>query len=147
LDVPKLSTATPEDVDQSMTGFRPDAEGDYTFQLSVTNSQGVSDTCQTRVTAKAFLGLWIEATSSAPGDVALHRLHPLAGHPPGASTWFSLPYDCYYSNQNPFWDSLGRADDPFLERDDEGSTGPEIIRIDAPSTEHSYDIGVHWFGS
>ena len=78
------------------------------------------------------------------GRLDLHLFHPDAGDVLNPATWFNLPYDCYYSNANPYWDSLARGDDPFLDRDDESGTGPENIRIDSPSTTHPYEIGADW---
>src|SRR5262249_13677757 len=72
---------------------------------------------------------------------------PLAGDPLSARTWFGIPYDCTTTNQSPYWDTASHGDDPVLVRDDEVGQGPEEIRIDEPSTSHSYDIGVHWYSS
>src|SRR5262249_21369052 len=95
LQAPPLSTAVPDQPDQCVTNFRPDVAGEYTFQLTVKNAGGYTDSCKTTVQADTFLGLWIETTWSAPDDIDLHLFHPSAGDVLNPNTWFSLPYDCY----------------------------------------------------
>jgi hypothetical protein len=75
------------------------------------------------------------------GDVDLHLIHP------SAATWFSSPYDCYYSNTRPSWDAAGTADDPRLDIDDIPGDGPENINIDVPVVGQTYRVGVHHYRS
>ncbi len=147
INAPAGSFATLSEPFACETQFRPDVPGDYDFELVVRDPQGNEDRCQTRVTASVYDGLWIETTWSSPDDLDLHLFHPDAGDILDPATWFQLPYDCYYSNQAPYWDEVGRADDPSLDRDDTDGTGPENARIDQPSQLHGYRIGVHWFRS
>ncbi len=147
INAPADSIAQLGDPQSCTATFRPDVQGDYDFELVVRDPQGNEDRCQTRVHAALYDGLWVETTWSAPDDLDLHIFHPDAGDVLDPATWFVLPWDCYYSNQSPYWDAPGRADDPYLDRDDTGGTGPENARIDVPDLTHEYEIGVHWFRS
>lgn len=144
-EAPPASVNLPADPTGCSTTFRPDQEGDYRLRLTVTDGDGRTGSCTADVRAEPYDGLWIETTWSAPDDVDLHLFHADAGDVLDPATWFNLPYDCHFSNMSPHWDSYFRVDDPHLVRDDEVGTGPEIIRIDSPSTAHAYEIGVHWF--
>jgi hypothetical protein len=60
---------------------------------------------------------------------------------------FELLNDCYFLQKNPDWGQAGWSlDDPYLDRDDLDSGGPEEINLAAPS-EDRYDIYVHYYGA
>ncbi len=54
----------------------------------------------------------------------------------------SAGLDCAFANRSPEWGSSGRADDPRLDVDDVGGSGPEVITLDAPA-DGSYRVSVH----
>jgi len=124
-----------------------DVVGSHVLQFTVTDSLGVSSSCQVTITVNPIGDLWIELTWDRNNDMDLHLQHPSAGNSHNANSWgFSaLGYDCYYGDTNPAWDNAGVADDPSLDRDDISGRGPENIRINTPRTNHDYIVGVHMY--
>ncbi|MGI5862751.1 MAG: Ig-like domain-containing protein [Myxococcales bacterium] len=125
----------------------PELVGAYTLALTVTDPRGASDTCTTRVTARAPGGLWVELVWGLPGDVDLHLLHPSGGPAHERSSWSRAPFDCYFGNMRPSWDLPGPRDDPRLDRDDVAQVGAENIQILEPSLDHPYSVGFAWFAN
>ena len=122
-----------------------DVVGTHQLRFTVTDSAGLTSSCDVSITVNPLGDLWVELTWSVPNDMDLHLLHPLAGSSHVASSWHTQPYDCDYLNKTPSWDAPGTADDPSLDRDDIPGQGPENTRINVPNTTHLYTIGVHMF--
>jgi len=130
--------------------FMPDIVGEFRMRLTVTDDDGMVDTCEFSVFALGE-GLRIEIFWNPPespndhSDVDLHLLHPTA---PG---WFNQQLDCYYANciayggTNLPWDLPTIVDNPRLDLDDTDGYGPENINIDEPVVGHQYKVGVHFF--
>ena len=157
LDIPAGSSSTPPaPADAATTRFSPDVAGDYTLQLTVTDDDGQTGTCETVVRALVAEGLRVElywnppdrSCHTSPGtagcdssDVDFHLLHPMA------TRWFDDALDCYYSTcigDGLSWFEAGRDDDPRLDLDQTDGFGPENINIDVPATA-TYRIGAHFF--
>lgn len=87
----------------------------------------------------------------AGSDLDLHFLHPWAagpdldgdGQPDG---WFDIPFDTFWFNAQPNWNSYdpNLDDDPGLDRDDTDGAGPENINLDIPENV-TYRVGVHYW--
>jgi len=122
-----------------------DVVGTHVLQFTVTDSSGLTTSCTTTITVNPLGNLWVELTWSAPNDMDLHLLHPSGGAAHTASSWKVAPYDAYFANTNPLWDTASTTDDPSLDRDDIVGQGPENMRINNPSTTHGYTIGVHMY--
>ncbi|MDI7268721.1 MAG: MopE-related protein [Myxococcota bacterium] len=137
---PAGSAATPASPSSASTPFTPDLVGEYRLRFTATDNEGLSASCEVRVTATGQ-GLRIELFWNIAGDVDLHLLHPTA------AAWFTSPGDCYYANMRPSWDAAGTADDPRLDIDDTTTTGPENINIDVPVVGNTYRVGVHHYRS
>ncbi len=110
-------------------------------------------------------GIHVELTWNTPGDsnqfdegpdagsdLDLHFTHPFATGPDidgdgKPDPWFNIPYDCYWANKNPQWESVNAnvKDDPTLDRDDTDGAGPENLTLDVPHTGRVYTIGVHYW--
>lgn len=150
---PAGSGATPVPVSSSGIEFTPDVVGDYVFELEVTRPvSGDRSTCLNVVHAEPYSGLWLETFWDLEADVDLHLLNP--AHHPGIDPFDAWSWagtdgsDCFYWSCRPelgglSWDLDGPADDPWLDVDSR-TRGPENIRIDIPSRDHPYWIGVHW---
>lgn len=116
-----------------------DLAGDYVFDLTVKNEDGVWDDSpdRVRITAVPTDGFYVQLAWDAPNDLDLHLMD-------GASPLFSGG-DCSYCNLTPSWGAAGRADDPSLDWDAIFGFGPETITIDAPSSP-TYHVAVHYYG-
>jgi hypothetical protein len=143
---PPGSGAAPASPASATTDFTPDLVGEYRLRFTATDNEGLSSSCEVRVTATGQ-GLRVELFWDIAGDVDLHLLHPTA------DAWFTDPGDCYYMNCNSSvgdvleWDAAGTADNPRLDLDDIPGDGPENINVDLPVTGHTYRVGVHHFTS
>jgi len=144
---PAGAAATPLATGPCESTFRPDLVGDWTLVMTATDDEGRASTCSTVIHAEPLPPFYVETTWSGADDIDLHLFHPAAGSPTDPAAWFTVPWDCFFSNSSPDWDVPGREDDPVLERDDRTGRGPEQIRISRPSTAHPYRLGVHWFDS
>lgn len=122
--------------------FTPDMVGGYVAELTVTDNDGLTDSCNARVNAVPGEDLWIELFWDVEGeDMDLHLLAP-------AGTLESY-YDCYYANCTNFF-GFGldwgvpnfTDDDPILDLDDINFTGPENINIEEPE-DGVYTVVVH----
>lgn len=122
--------------------FSPDLAGDYVGQLIVTNEFGVnSEPCQTTLVGVPGQDLWVQMSWTQSGDdMDLHMVYNNGG--------YNTTNDCYYSNcqsSPPDWGVIGDpSDDPSLDQDDVGGTGPENITMASPSSG-TYTVVVHDF--
>ena len=148
--------------------------GTYKYCLDVCDSTGkcsndpdCKTTACTTVVVKPKGGIHVELTWNTPGDpdqtdegpdagsdLDLHFAHPFATGPDidgdgQPDPWFNIPYDCYWRNRHPQWESVNPnvKDDPSLDRDDTDGAGPENINLDVPKTGRTYKVGVHYWDS
>jgi hypothetical protein len=129
----------------SSTTYFADVAGTHTVNLTASDALGGVASCSTQVTVKPKGDLWVELTWDRPNDVDLHLLHPMGGDGTTAAPWAKYPWDCFYANRNPPWNLVLAAENPTLDRDDTSQMGPENTRIDSPSHDLVYTIGVHMF--
>lgn len=120
-------------------GFVPDLAGDYVGRLTVTDSNGQTDSCTTTLEAIPIENLWIEMYwTVANDDMDLHLLRP------GGT--LESNGDCYFNNcvGRPLeWGDAGNPDDdPILDLDDIYGVGPENINITEPYSG-TYTVVVH----
>lgn len=137
---PTGSTAQMPPGGADRANFYADVVGDYAAQLVVTNEVGVqSEPCIAYLEATPAQDLWIEMYWVNAGDDM--DLHVLRG---SGSLWSGG--DCNWQNcvgRGLDWGVSGdSSDDPSLDIDDIGGTGPENINIFSP-TESSYEVYVH----
>ncbi len=145
--------------------------GQYTYCLDVCDAQRCSNdpVCGTTACRKInACCLWMihaELTWDTPGDanpfdegpdagsdMDLHVLHPFAtgagpvagGAPDG---WFNVPYDLFWYNRNPEWESADPnvPDNPTLDRDDSDGAGPENANLFRVVYGRTYRVGVHYW--
>jgi len=92
-------------------------------------------------TAKDETALTVHLEWDTPGtDFDLHLVRE------GGAAFESLN-DCYFREKNPDWGQTGWSlDDPFLDRDDINSGGPEEINL-AVAGESRYQVFVHFYGT
>lgn len=135
---------------QSCSGTTYDADvvGTHLVQFDVSDGVGGTGTCTVPVTVNPNGDLWIELTWNLPSDMDLHMLHPNAGNPltAGRTVWFHSTWDVSYLNLGPTWNPSIVQENPHLDRDDVGGTGPENTRINSPALNTDYTIGVHSYG-
>ncbi len=145
--------------------------GEYTYCLDVCDADKCSSDLDCRSTACKKVtvipdqAILCELTWRTPGDLDefdegqdagsdldLHFAHPFAtgpdldgdGKPDG---WFDIPYDVFWFNKNPDWETMNPSarDDPSLDRDDTDGAGPETVTLDAPVAGRVYRVGVHYW--
>jgi hypothetical protein len=91
--------------------------------------------------------------NNAGADLDMHFTHPLAvggydGDGDGTMDgWFDIPYDCFWDNEEPNWNSFDPAidDNPSLDRDDTDGAGPENVNLNIPENGVKYKVGVHYW--
>ncbi|MDP2275322.1 MAG: MopE-related protein [Archangium sp.] len=127
------------------SNYVADVVGMHVLRFTVTDSMGLTSSCETTVEVLPTGDLWVELTWNVSNDMDLHLLHPNAGNQRQANSWNHALYDCNYINKTPSWDLAGVADDPSLDRDVVSGTGPENTRINVASTSHVYWVGVHMY--
>ena len=124
--------------------YMPDVAGEYIGRLTVTNQEGLTDTCDAVVNAVPAQNLWVEMYWTYSGDdMDLHLIAP-------NNNWnnaLESDYDCYYGNcvwSYLDWGQQGyTGDDPILDLDDIPGVGPENINIADPQSNGSYTVVVH----
>lgn len=145
---PSTSSGTFTNQSCGSAKYFADVAGTHQVRFTATDPYGASASCVTDITVLPTGDLWVELTWDRKADFDLHLRHPShSGNIGTANGWNSSPYDCHWKNKTPSWDATGTADDPSLDRDDYTGTGPENIRINVPSTSHSYAVGVHLFSA
>jgi hypothetical protein len=113
--------------------------GDFTVHAEATYPDGTIDRCDTTVSMLGH-GLRVELTwNTQDTDVDLHALDSTAGR------WFTSQ-DCFYANRRPD-SALPASNRRWLDTDDVDGEGPENIRVDTPTTDRDYQIGVHFYSS
>jgi len=138
------ASAPPRPASAQITRFTPQIAGDYSLELTVTDDDGMSDSCVANVAAIASEGLRIEVFwDTNNSDMDTHLLHP------DGTRWFTGPLDCYYSGCTRMeggqpWYDPGPDDDPNLDIDDVDGFGPENINIATPH-DGTYRVGIHAF--
>lgn len=151
--------------------FTPDAAGQYEFCLETWDANGAqccAQTCETVLVvpnnAVHIELLWdtpsdpdqTDTGPAAGADLDLHFGHPMAKQPDvdcdGApDPWFDKPFDCFWFNNAPEWDSMNPAigDNPTLDLDDTDGAGPENLNLESPAgtpqDPRAYSIGVHYW--
>ncbi len=119
------------------SNFQPDLAGDYIGKLTVTNDQGVTDSCETTLESIPAQNLWIEMYwTERPDDMDLHLIRD--------GGQLNSRDDCYWSNctNGLSWGANGAQDDPSLDLDDIEGLGPENINISEPENV-IYSVAVH----
>ena len=140
------------DIQQDGAGFFSvliPAAGFYVVQLTVTNTNGQSslDTEGSKVEFSAVpqQGLHLQLTWDHPSnDQDMHLTNVVQD-----DRVCSEPYDVFYSNKRPIWNSAfqeAEGANPVLDRDDTNGIGPENINIDEPDPG-TYRVYVHYFGN
>jgi hypothetical protein len=138
-----------QDDGQGLFSILVSTAGFYVAQLTVTNSFGQAslDTAASKVEFSAIPqdGLHLQLTWDHPSnDLDLHLSHTVQD-----DRVCNEPYDVFYSNKRPIWNSnYAEAEEgnPVLDRDDTNGIGPENINIDAPDPG-VYRVYVHYFGN
>jgi hypothetical protein len=140
VSIPSGSTATLLDRASSTPRFWADLAGDYTFELTVRNADGVWDSTPDRVTitAEPTDGFYVQMSWDNGTDQDLHLMR-------GGARLYQSPGDCNYCNLNPNWGGSGSLDDPSLDYDTIDGFGPETITIDQPAAD-TYTIAVVYYG-
>jgi len=130
---PGSDARPPSPRDARDTVFFPDLAGEYLLELTITDDDGMMDSCVTTVRAEATEGLRVEMFWNSDGtDMDTHLLNP------DASSWFNGD-DCYYANC-----VGGNGWGASLDIDDVDGFGPENINMETPSPG-TYRVGVHAF--
>lgn len=148
MDRPMGSAAgPPSPANAARTRFTPDIAGIYLLTVTVTDDDGMTAMCTTRVEAGNVDGLRVEMFWGTDGtDMDLHLLNPTG------TRWVGMD-DCYYGNCNTSssggspilsWGPGGLEDDPRLDLDDTNGFGPENINIERPVVG-TYRVAVHNF--
>jgi hypothetical protein len=139
LEKPSGSTSELERDDVARPMFWADLAGEYVFELTVQNEEGVWDSSPDEVviTVLPLDGFYVELSWDNDNDLDLHLMD--------ASADLFASGDCNYCNPNPQWGEPGGADNPSLDIDDIDGFGPETITIDAP-TEGTFYVAVHYYG-
>lgn len=145
--------------------------GEYVYCLDVCDSEKCSSDqdCRTtackKVTVIPDQAILCELTWRTPGDLDefdegqdagsdldIHFTHPFATGPDldldgKADGWFDIPYDVFWFNKTPDWETMNPSarDDPSLDRDDTDGAGPETVTLDAPVSGRVYRVGVHYW--
>lgn len=139
---PDGSSTNFDDADSPTSPFFVDSAGDYTVQLTVTNSIGLdSEPTQCSFNATPDESLHIELSwNTGNSDFDVHLVQYIDGDYP----LFSLDHDCCWCNPNPHWGESGLGDDPSLSLDNRVGYGPEAVHIENPY-QGTYGIFVHYF--
>lgn len=126
------------------TRFTPDIAGIYEVTVTVTDDDGMTASCTTRVEAGNVDGLRVEMFWDTDGtDMDTHLMNPTG------TMWTGMD-DCHFRNCTGGalleWAAPGMEDNPRLDIDDTNGFGPENINIERPEPG-TYRIAVHnWRG-
>ncbi|MBI5544730.1 MAG: choice-of-anchor D domain-containing protein [Deltaproteobacteria bacterium] len=157
LERPGSSSARLSGETSAQPTLRPDAIGRYRVRLTATDPNGLSG--QAEVAFDAFLRRDLVAELSweeAGIDLDLHLVRP-AGSCAGGSCVFDPQGDVNgfsaLGGQGWEWGLAGAADDPRLDRDDQGTQGGiETVSLDHPQNDPAcaqgpcaYGLYVHYF--
>jgi hypothetical protein len=136
---PAGSTAAINDGGAPRPTFFADLAGDYVFELTVQNEDGVWDSTPDTVviTALPLDGFYVELSWDNTNDLDLHLLQ-------GGAALFGAQDACF-CNDNPDWGDPGQLDNPSLDADAIDGWGPETITIDEPWSG-VYNVQVHYYG-
>lgn len=139
IDAPSGSTAALDSTTRVDPSFFADLAGDYTFELTVQDSDGLWDSTpdQVVVTTTPIDGMYVELSWDADVDLDLHFSR-------NGADLYDHPDDVCHCNTNPSWGAAGTADDPSLDADSYGF-GPETITVDSPEND-TYTVEVHYYG-
>ena len=139
---PSISHTDFDDSDNQTSPFFVDIAGDYTVQLTVTNSIGLSsEPTQCSFNATPDESVHVELSwNTGNSDFDLHFVQYSEGDYP----MFTYDHDCCWCNPNPAWGASGTSDDPSLSLDNRVGYGPEAVHIETPS-EGTYGVFVHYF--
>lgn len=129
-----------------------DLAGTYRIELRVYDTQN-APSCETalvNILATPNEDVHVQLVWDTPGDqdqsdsgvgrgsdLDLHFLHPLG-------TWNQQPWDTYWLNPSPNWDTPASSDDPSLDIDDTDGAGPENINLNNPENV-TYRVGAFYF--
>jgi hypothetical protein len=141
VDAPAESISQLENATSATPRFWIDFAGDYTFELTVTNTAGKVDSTPDRVvvSARPLDNFYVELAWDTEVDLDLHLAE-------GSAQLFSMPGDCNFCNMTPNWANRSTtADDPSLDWDAIEGYGPETVTITDPATG-VYRIMVHYYG-
>jgi hypothetical protein len=129
-----------------------DLAGTYKLELRVFDDQGTSscETARVNILATPDEDIHIQLVWDTPGDqdqsdsgvgkgtdLDLHFLHP-------SGTWNQQPWDAYWLNPSPNWDTPAASDDPSLDIDDTDGAGPENMNLNNPENV-TYRVGAYYF--
>jgi len=139
VSAPAGSTISLDDPTAPRPEFFADLAGDYVFELTVMNEDGVWDSTPDEivVTSLPAEGFYVELSWDAANDLDLHLM------PEGADIYG--PQDMNWCNDNPSWGDPGPDDDPSLDWDAIDGYGPETATIPEP-TPNVYNVQVHYYG-
>jgi hypothetical protein len=142
---PTESRTAPTPAKTVETDVDVDAVGRYTVQLVVADGLAQTDTASLVLNAvpRDDLAVQLAWQDAAGMDLDLHLL---LDEGPGVTTP-AKPFctqDCFFYNPAPAWMGTGTEDDPFLLRDDQGSSGMlESLSLQTAPSDSRYRVGVH----
>jgi len=138
------SAATLDNPSSPTPSIFVDLAGTYRGELTVTNTNGQTNSCRQNIESIPNENFRIELFWGVPDDMDLHLLKTGST---AMSDAHSSPNDCYFANTNPDWGVNGYGnDDPALDLDDIHGLGPENINIVDPAmAPHDgwYQVFVH----
>ncbi len=142
------SAASLDDPSSPTPSLYIDLAGTYRGDLTVTNSNGQSDSCTQSIESIPNENFRIELFWANPDDMDLHLVRPQGQWTDGgpAIGSFGSTDDCHFANTNPDWGVGGGNDNPALDLDDINGLGPENINIVDPALspyDGWYQIFVH----
>ncbi len=149
VSAPEGSSALPRNPNAARTSYFVDLGGEHKLKLTVTNQEGVSDSCEVTVSGLTSNALHVELFWDKDGDVDLHVKRPGT-----TDEEWGTNNDCYFANcvetsYRTAWNGGGwdNPANPHLDRDDIRGSGPENMNIAAPVASNGsfYTIGVKNF--
>jgi hypothetical protein len=129
---------------QETSKYFVDLAGEHKLRLTVTNTSGLSDSCEVTAVGITSNALHIELFWNQEGDLDLH----LKKFGTNDTAW-GTNNDCFWGNTckgvGLEWGEPGAIDNPKLDRDDITARGPENINMDTPEItpiDQYYTVGV-----